>query len=109
MKWGMKEAMLVLKAHPLKCASDGEGFHDAFYLATHIGKCDSVARPHRVARQKSGKPPPTARNVGRFDRRVACAQFPGGCRLHDLGLLGCASSDPADGAVAGLVHPAQFP
>ena len=40
MKWGMKEAMLVLKAHPLKCASDGEGFHDAFYLATHIGKCD---------------------------------------------------------------------
>eukprot|EP01052_Picozoa_sp_SAG31_P022358 SAG31_NODE_1775_length_7303_cov_2.409356_5_plen_254_part_00 len=37
MKWGLKEAMLALKAHPLKCATDGEGFHDAFYLATHIG------------------------------------------------------------------------
>jgi hypothetical protein len=37
MRWGMKEAMLALKAHPLKCYTDVEGFHDAFYLATHIG------------------------------------------------------------------------
>ena len=29
--------MLALKRHPLACASDGDGFHDAFYLATHIG------------------------------------------------------------------------
>ena len=31
--------MLALKRHPLACATDGDesGFHDAFYLATHIG------------------------------------------------------------------------
>ena len=78
MKWGMKEAMLVLKAHPLKCASDGEGFHDAFYLATHIGKCDdSVATAERrcLSHEGSGN---RQQKGGIFAMKAVGAQQKGG-------------------------------
>jgi hypothetical protein len=39
LQWGLGAALRALRAHPLASAADGDPyrFHDAFYLATHIG------------------------------------------------------------------------
>ena len=39
MRWGLKECLLALKKHPLASSASGDdsAYHEAFYVATHIG------------------------------------------------------------------------
>jgi hypothetical protein len=39
MRWGLKECLLALKSHPLASSVSGDesAYHEAFYVATHIG------------------------------------------------------------------------